>query len=167
MRRFQLAKMSTMILGITVVLLPVPVIMAGVSFRYGPPKLLWVAAFMALVWVAVWLLFRPSEFVLSRAGLEIRWPMRPAWRLALADIDSVEIVSGDDFRREYGRGARVGAGGLWGGFGWLVTKKGALRMYVSRVDELVLVYPKSGRTLMITPDRPELFVESLRELLAR
>lgn len=167
MRRFQLAKMSAVILVLTVLLFPVPVIMAGVGFRYGPPTLLWVAAFMALVWVTVWLLFRPSEFVLSRAGLEIRWPMRPASLLPLADIDSVEIVSGDDFRRDYGRGARVGAGGLWGGFGWLVTKKGALRMYVSRVDQFVLVYPKTGRTLMITPDRAELFVESLRELLAR
>jgi hypothetical protein len=57
---------------------------------------------------------------------------------------------------------RIGAGGLWGGFGWLYTRKGLLDLYVSRTDRFVLVRLRTGRPLLITPDADERFVAAFR-----
>jgi hypothetical protein len=59
---------------------------------------------------------------------------------------------------------RIGAGGLWGGFGWLYTRKGLLDLYVSRTDRFVLVRRRIGRPLLLTPERDEAFVDALRAL---
>ena len=58
----------------------------------------------------------------------------------------------------------VHTGGLWGGFGWLYTRKGLLDLYVSRTDRLVLVRLRAGRPLLLTPERDEGFVDALRAL---
>jgi hypothetical protein len=56
----------------------------------------------------------------------------------------------------------VGAGGLWGGFGWLWTeRRGIAQMYVSRTEGLVWIERRGGRPWLITPEEPEAFVRAL------
>ena len=67
-----------------------------------------------------------------------------------------------DLRQEIGWGMRIGAGGLWGGFGWLWTaRRGVVWMYISRLDRFVWVEQANERPLLITPDRDEAFVLAL------
>jgi len=57
---------------------------------------------------------------------------------------------------------RVGAGGLWGAFGWLwTTKRGTVQMYISRTDNFVWIERRSERPWLITPERPEQFVAAM------
>jgi hypothetical protein len=74
------------------------------------------------------------------------------------------LLSREAFRREFGWATRIGAGGLWGGFGWLYTSKGLLDLYVSRTDRLVLVRLRTGRSLLVTPLDDERFVAALRDV---
>lgn len=55
---------------------------------------------------------------------------------------------------------RIGAGGLWGGFGWLWTsRKGMVEFYVSRTDGFVLITRPNHLDILITPSTPEAFLE--------
>jgi hypothetical protein len=57
---------------------------------------------------------------------------------------------------------RVGAGGLWGGFGWFwTTRRGLVRMYVSRIDHFVWIERGPAQPWLITPDHPDAFVRAL------
>ena len=60
----------------------------------------------------------------------------------------------------------MGAGGLWGGFGLLVTSRESVAMYVSRTDRFVLVRLRAGRSLLLTPAEPERFVAALQSAAA-
>lgn len=155
---FRLAPMSPGIAALTYSLFLLPVTFAW--FGHLLPLLYGVAAFVVSIYASVWLWMRPTRFVVSPAGLRILWPLRFTHTLA-ADIVDVRRISGEEFRRQYGLGMRVGAGGLWGGFGLLITAKETLVMYVSRVDDLVLVRRASERPLLITPEDPERFVREL------
>jgi hypothetical protein len=74
----------------------------------------------------------------------------------------VRLIDRDELRRQVGWGMRVGAGGLWGGFGWLwTTRRGIVQMYVSRLDRFVWIERGGERPWLITPDRPEMFVAAL------
>ena len=65
-------------------------------------------------------------------------------------------------RRDVGWGMRVGAGGLWGGFGLLWTaRRGIVQMYVSRLDRFVWIERGKERPWLITPERAEEFVAAL------
>jgi len=125
--------------------------------------LLGATVFVVLVYAAVWLLGRPTAFEVDASGLRIRWPLRSR-RIGAGDLAGTEILSRETFRRDFGWGMRMGAGGLWGGFGWLHTRKGLLDLYVSRTDRFVLVRRRAGRPLLLTPERDEGFVGALRTL---
>jgi hypothetical protein len=56
---------------------------------------------------------------------------------------------------------RIGAGGLWGGFGLLKTERETFSMWISRTDELVIVRLRGARSLLVTPEDPRRFVASL------
>src|SRR5262249_13219822 len=80
-------------------------------------------------------------------------------------IRGATVLAKGDTRRELGFGMRIGAGGLWGGFRWLwTTRRGLLDLYVSRETDVVLVEldPRAGRSLLLTPERPEAFVAPLQ-----
>ena len=119
--------------------------------------------FVVVIYAAVWLLGRPTAFELDAAGLGIRWPLR-SQRIAAGDIAGADLLSRESFRRDFGWGMRIGAGGLWGGFGWLYTRRGLVDLYVSRSDRFVLVRRRAGRPLLVTPERDESFVDALRAL---
>jgi hypothetical protein len=162
--RFPLAPMSTDIRILTgiALALPLALVLGGILGR-GPARgILLAATILVLVlYASVWLLWRPTAFDVGGAGLRIRWPLRSR-EIPAREIAEVAVLSRDEFRREFGWAVRIGAGGLWGGFGWLYTSKGLLGLYVSRTDCLVLVRLRAGRPLVVTPEGDARFVAALR-----
>ena len=162
---FRLAEMSRSIWILTAALLALPVGMLGATLLgVADPALLGVAGLLGLLYLGVWLWFRPGHFELSPVALSIVWPMRRR-DIALASIESAQIVTSRELRAECGLLLRIGVGGLWGGFGRLWSSKGVhLDFYVSRTAPLVLVRQRRGRHLLITPEQPERFVDALQGL---
>ena len=126
--------------------------------------LLGATLFVVVIYAAVWLLGRPTAFELDAAGLWIRWPLR-SQRIAVGDIAGADLLSRESFRRDFGWGMRIGAGGLWGGFGLLKTGRETFSMWISRTDRFVLVSLRDARPLMLTPNQPERFVEAVHRLV--
>lgn len=165
---FRLAEMSRPIWLLTALMLALPLgMLAAVGIGVGGPGLLGVAACVAAVYAVVWLWFRPSRFELTPAALAIAWPLRRR-EIPLVSIESVAVVTSRELRDECGLLLRIGAGGLWGGFGRLWSSKGVhLDFYVSRTAPLILVRLRGGRPLLITPEQPERFVQELAEAIGR
>jgi hypothetical protein len=164
MKSFRLAPMSTDLRIMTVVVLLLPFVLGGAGLLApGPIRwvLLGVTGFTVLLYLSTWLWWRPSRFEITGQGLSIIWPLRSSTTPAHAIRDAV-VLGRADFRRDYGYGMRVGVGGLWGGFGLLVTGKGTLSMYISRTDAFVLIHREGDRPLLITPDEPERFLAELK-----
>jgi hypothetical protein len=158
--------MSGDIRALTGIALVAPLgLVLGAALAQGPVRsaLLGATVFVALVYAGVWLLGRPTAFEVDASGLRIRWPLRRQ-EIAARDLAGAETLSRETFRRDFRWGMRIGAGGLWGGFGWLYTRKGLLDLYVSRTDRFVLVRRRIGRPLLLTPERDEAFVDALRAL---
>jgi hypothetical protein len=160
---FCLAPMSGLIRGITYVLMLVPI-----GFLAAPlldPRLLplgLVGGAIALTYASIWLYMRPSAFVVTPEGLDILWPLRRR-RIPRANLLEASEVGRENLRREFGLLLRVGAGGLWGGFGLAWSSRGEhLALYVSRhADGFVLVRCRGTRSLLITPENPAAFVAAL------
>ena len=157
---FPLAPMCALIWMLTVGLLLLPVLFfATVVFGRSPlaiPGLLIVATYG---WI--WLRMRPTRFVVSPDALEVVWPLKRR-RIPRSDIASARLIDNEGVRREVGWGMRVGAGGLWGGFGWLWTRRrGIVEMYISRTNGFVWIEPVRGRPWLVTPADPDGFVRAL------
>ncbi|MBS2029180.1 MAG: hypothetical protein JST54_14860 [Deltaproteobacteria bacterium] len=171
MRSFPLAPMDGLIRATTIVALPLPLIFPILATLPMPfPQLRWVMwgvfAFLALMWLGIWTLMRPTRFEVSHAGLRIVWPMRERM-ITRHQLESAEVLSNAEFRKRYGWGMRVGAGGLWGGFGMLVTPSQRFSLWISRIDPLVVVKLTDDKPLLITPAEPERFVAELALVLAQ
>jgi hypothetical protein len=157
---FRLAPMSPLILVLTLVLLALPAIFLAQSATAGgwltAPALLLVA-----IYAWVWFWFRPTLFVVHPEALEVIWPLRRR-QLRREDISEVRLIDKEELKRKTGSAMRVGAGGLWGGFGWLWTeRRGIVQMYVSRTDDLVWIERGDKRPWLITPEYPTAFVRVL------
>lgn len=161
---FRLAPMSRSICGLTGALLTLPLLGLGASWLVAEPLAL-PALLLAAIYAWVWLRFRPTRFVVRPHALEIIWPLKRR-EIPRADVSSVRILDRAALRAEAGFGLRVGAGGLWGGFGWLWTRRrGIVQLYVSRLDGFVWI-ECVGRPWLITPEQPEAFVAALSEGLS-
>ena len=102
-----------------------------------------------------------AAFVVHPRTLEVTWPLKRR-EIPRDDIQAVRVIDRPTLRREVGWGMRVGAGGLFGAFGYLwTTKRGLVRMFVSRTDRFVWIERKSERPWLITPDQPDAFVRAL------
>ena len=89
------------------------------------------------------------------------WPLKQH-QIARGNITGVHTIDNKELRREVGWGVRVGAGGLWGGFGWLWTqRRGIVQMYISRTHDFVWIECANGRPWLITPEDPDAFVRAL------
>jgi signal transduction histidine kinase len=158
--RFALAPMSPAIKWLTLLLLALPFAFFGgglVSQRI----LLLPALFIVATYAWIWLRFRPQSFIVRDRELEVVWPWKRR-SIARDSISGVQLLDARALRAEIGWGMRVGAGGLWGGFGWLwTTRRGIVQMYVSRTDGLVWIERANERPWLITPERPEEFVTAL------
>lgn len=158
---FRLAPMSRLIFALTVGLLALLVVLlASAVFQralVGP------ALFLLGVYAWVWLRFRPTRFVIHPGLLEVVWPLKRR-RLRRSDISAIHLIEAAALRSKLGWCVRIGAGGLWGGFGWLWTRRlGIVQMYVSRTDRLVWIERANARPWLITPEEPEDFVRGLTE----
>jgi len=160
---FRLAPMSTLIAVMTwaLFLLPVGLMVAGLRGPGGSPLAL-VGGAIALLYAFIWLYMRPSAFVVGPEGLDILWPLRRR-RIPRAKLLGASEIGPEALRQEFGLLLRVGAGGLWGGFGLAWSSRGEhLALYVSRhADGFVLVRCRGTRSLLITPERPDAFVAAL------
>jgi hypothetical protein len=149
-----------MIRLITLILLALPAIFVlGVVF--GRALLITPTILLLAIYAWVWLRFRPNQFVVRQDALEVVWPLKRR-QISLDSIAAVRIVNSRDLKPQIGWGIRVGAGGLWGGFGWLWTqRRGIVQMYISRINDLVWIDRKVGRPWLISPERPQEFVQAL------
>lgn len=160
MTSFRLAPMSPLIRGLTLILLAIPLAffvaaLVGTSILVGPVVL------VVAIYSWVWLRFRPTMFVVRDDVLEIIWPLKRE-QIERINIVGVRTIDNKELRREVGWGVRVGAGGLWGGFGWLWTqRRGIIQMCISRTHDFVWIECVNGRPWLITPEHPEAFVRAL------
>jgi len=157
---FALAPMSGFIRALTWALFLLPAgFLAGFAV-WGAPRLS-VGLLLVALYGWVWLHMRPSRFVVHPHAIEVVWPLRRR-RIARAGITDARIVGRGELRAMTGAAARVGVGGLWGGFGWLWTqRRGIVQMYVSRTDGLVWIERGAERPWLITPESPEAFVQAV------
>ena len=160
MHSFRLAPMSPLILWLTVILFVLPAAFiwqaAGGRSLFALPALVVVA-----IYAWIWLRFRPTRFVVRPFVLEVLWPLKRR-ELNRHAITEVRLIDRGELRARVGWGMRVGAGGLWGGFGWLWTqRRGIVQMYISRTDGFVWIERGDGQPWLITPERPDEFVRAL------
>jgi Bacterial PH domain len=158
--RFRLAPMSPLILILTLLLLLLPIVVFVVAFTrhrlFALPAL-----FLLFISAWTWLWFRPTAFVVNPTDIEVIWPLRRR-RIRRNTITAVRRVDRQELRQETGWALRVGAGGLWGGFGFLWTaRRGLVRMYVSRLDDLVWIERGREQPWLLTPEQPDVFVHAL------
>jgi hypothetical protein len=157
---FRLAPMCPVIRAFTLIMLLLPPALA-VGAAAGLRPLLAPALLLLLIYGWVWTRFRPTRFVVRPDAVEVIWPLRRR-ELRRDEISAVRLLSPEKLKQEVGKGMRVGAGGLWGGFGWLwSSRRGVVQMYVSRLDGYVWIERGTERPWLITPDRPEAFVRAL------
>jgi hypothetical protein len=162
MQEFALAPMSPFIRGLTLFMLALPVAFIGTAML-GPSSLLLPAGTVLIALYAwVWLRFRPTRFVVSRDAIDVHWPLKHR-RIARSSIRSVRRLNDTELRALAGAGIRIGAGGLWGGFGWLwTTHRGIAQMYVSRTNDFIWIERGAERPWLITPVDPDGFVRAFR-----
>lgn len=157
---FALAKMCRIMLTLTLFLWALPagfVLGAAAGYR----ALILPAILLLLIYGWVWTRFRPTRFLVRPESLEVIWPLKRRG-IPRSSIASLRLVDRQELRRLIGWGVRVGAGGLWGGFGWLWTeRRGIVQMYVSRLDGFVWIERGTERPWLVTPDRPDEFVAQL------
>jgi hypothetical protein len=165
-KEFRLAPMSPLIRGLTIGLLVLPAIFLAAAYafpggRWGASPLIAPAVFLVAIYAWVWLGFRPTRFVVKPDAIDVIWPLKRR-TIARSGIREVTLVDVAELKRRVGWGARVGAGGLWGGFGWLWTqKRGIVQMYVSRTDRFVWIERGPERAWLVTPEEPEAFIRAL------
>jgi hypothetical protein len=157
---FQLAPMSLGLRLLTYGLFVIPAFQIAVGMVVPRPLalvFLGVAALVLLSFASVPLFFRPTAFEVEGHLLTIRWLTRTR-SIDLRGAE-VSIISRADLNREYGFGYRIGAGGLGGAFGLYKTGKETFGLWVSTLDAWVLLRPREGRALLVTPEHPERFVD--------
>ena len=161
---YGLAKMSKGVALGTRLLLLLAVAFVALGL-WGMYSRLWpLAAAAVFIWAVfwfVWVTYRPRSFEIQDGRLCIVWPIRRR-EYTVREVTGVRRIS----RQEMGFAIRLfGAGGLWGLFGLCWSKKlGKFDAYISGRDGLVLVEFRTRRPLVITPEDPDEFVVSLREV---
>ena len=159
-KSFRLARMSPLMLTMTLFLLALPPACL-VRALFGSHLFAACSVFLIAMYAWVWLRFRPSQLTVDGARLQVMWPLKRR-EIPREDIASARMVNRQELKREIGWGMRVGAGGLWGGFGWLwTTRRGLVQMYITRTDRFVWIERVDGRPWLLTPEEPEEFVRAL------
>lgn len=166
-REFLLAPMDGLMLALTTVALGVPVLLLLGASR-GPAEagsvLQATGLSVVVLYAFLWLWMRPGYFEVDE-GVHVVWPIR-TWTIPAARIRGAAVVDADCLRDRFGCLVRVGAGGLWGAFGYLWSPRGAwLPTYISRTSGLVLVELADGDPVLLSPEAPEAFVAAVEDLV--
>lgn len=160
---FPLAPMSGLILALTAIMftLPVAFVLMARDTSQGAEVLVYTSWGLVALYIAVFLIFRPLRYEVDSDYVTLVWPIRRR-RIPKKSITRARRMTAKEFRAEFGWGARVGVGGLFGAFGLLrTTKGGTMDLYISRHDWMVVVERSTDRTLLVTPDDPEAFIKLL------
>jgi len=158
---FPLAPMSRLFRGLTLIVLLLPIAFLVIA-ALGARMLAIPGLVIVILYIWVWLRFRPNRFVVHADALEVIWPLKRR-RLLRKDITAVRRIDAATLYAQTGWVARVGVGGLWGAFGWLWTeRKGIVQMYVTRADGFVWIELEHAHPWLITPAEPDAFLRALR-----
>ena len=162
-RTFPIARMDGLFTTLTGVLLVLPAGIAVVALAAPVVALpmLGTALAMVAVYAAVYLAMRPSRFALGEDGLQVVFPL---WTRTVpwATIRGARLFRGDSYTHEVGWGLRVGAGGLWGVFGWLVRPGDTVETWVSRREDLVRLTCEGRHDLLVSPADAEAFTAAVQ-----
>lgn len=162
--RYVLAPMDTPLRVMTWVCYAIPAILAASALAAPEPVrtlLLAVAGLVVALYVFVWLWLRPTAFVIGPDTLDIEWPIRRR-SIPRSAITSARVLDRPQLAAELGRIVRIGAGGLWGGFGLASTSKGMHELWVSRIDRIVVIGCEGRRPLLVTPEDADGFAAELQ-----
>jgi hypothetical protein len=103
--------------------------------------------------------YRPVAIIITDDALVIRWMMRKR-RIGLSDIEAVEP---GQTHRPWGMKV-VGCNGVYGSFGFYKLWRGETRdLYLTNVDCAVVLRLKDHRPLIISPDEPEPFMQTIQQ----
>ncbi len=155
--------MSAAMWLLTMICLAIPLAFFVGAWMAPPPMRtidLAVACGLVAIYAVVGVWLRPRAFVIDPDGLAIEWPVRTR-RIPRAAIVRARVLDRGQLRAELGYMIRIGAGGLWGGFGLAKTATGTLELWVSRTDRIVYVECTGRRSLLITPRDADAFVREL------
>jgi hypothetical protein len=160
-----IASMSPPIRWLTYGLWALPAVLLALALWIPFPANLSAVGMTALmvgVYLFVLLYYRPVRFEVRPDRLRIVWPFetRDISRGGVTRV--VQLADRLRFDDELGTAIRIGAGGFYGGFGWLWTsKRGLVSFYISRLDGFVLVESRTHRPHIFTPERPAELVAAL------
>lgn len=169
---FALAKASRRVVAWNLLVVGLLALLVGavLALLSPPPAALlgfWaIMAGIGLVYLLAWAFYRPRRFQVARSGLRVVFPCRSRV-VPRADIVGVELVAGEDvWSAKSPLTARTGSTGLLGVYGICQSKQlGLIEIYATRLDGLVLIRRREGRPLLLTPEHPGEFVETVRTLL--
>jgi hypothetical protein len=148
--------MSPLILVLTLVVLGLPVVLGvgAMGSHQGAGVLRGAVLFLVVIYVWVWLWMRPTRFEIGPDSFDVVWPLRRR-SVARDDILHAEMIDMAEFKHRYGFSLRIGVGGLWGQFGYSYTNDGLVDTYFSTMGPWLLLKLRSGRPLLVSPERPE------------
>jgi len=151
-------------------------------YRFVAAAWMWLLVLGVLAWVLVdvsllappltivgcvvvyWLLhgfLRPDGFGITPAGLRIGWRYRRG-EFGRDEIVSVRLIPDEEVGR---LGLPVNLG-ILGFFGRTRSSRlGPVEVYITRRDGMVLIDRRNDRPLLISPERPETFVEMLNRVI--
>ena len=159
---FALARMDLLMRSMTAGLLLLPAFFAYASLTSPDPEgaaLAGVGAFVVAIYGSVYFWWRPRGFAVEEGALTLVFPIRSK---RIEGVIKAERIDRDELKRRYGWQARVGAGGLWGGFGWLYSSRGWMEFYISRMDGYVLLTRREGLPVLISPERPDALIAAVK-----
>lgn len=113
-----------------------------------------ISVFLLLIYLLTFFL-RPSGYRLTSTQLIIT---RPSTNITInkTEIRNVQLIEPSEIN---GSIRTFGSGGLFGYFGKFANRTfGTMTWYATRQDNIVLIKTVSGKTIIITPDEPALFV---------
>lgn len=153
--------MSPSILAVTIIIIVIPIALLFFGLRDNDITLLFIALVFYILVAGVWLWMRPSHYLVNDTGLMIIWPLRKM-KISGEDMVNARVLDRKALKDELGLAVRIGVGGIFGGFGFLWTrKKGLIRFYITRTDRFVMIDRKNGRPVLISADDPVRLVENL------
>lgn len=165
MQVFPVAPMSPVIRTLTILLLALPPLFVAVGLHDpGPtrPLMVGVGLLVAGLYLGIWLWARPSRFEVTEDRLVLVWPLRRR-AIPRSEIDSTLVVDLAGFRAAYGRPIRIGAGGLFGTFGWLWSRRsGRLDVYATNLGPWVVIERRAARPLILSPADCDGFAAALQ-----
>ena len=163
--RFPIAPMSPLMRVLTIVVLLLPVLFLTAACTSPQTSLVMapVSALLVALYLLVYTWSRPRAYRIDHDRLVLEFPLRTL-SVPRKDILDAVVMEKEDLKRNLGFAVRVGAGGLFGVFGWLWTsKRGWVEVHSSREDCMVIVERREGLALLVSPEDCAGFVRALTD----